>query len=703
MKSTLKELSAGGALAPEIHPEWLGIALRTLREKARLPPGDVADRIGVPYQNFRYLERRCSPMLWSRHRDDLARVLDSTPEQILTLAQDLKNRQGLQDGDDASAVETDSDNEAESAELGRRAKARRKALNLSASAVAEQIGITAITLSAWERTFPRKLSKERAQSWADALRVPNGWLWDLEMELPVIEKEEPISLSGRLPRTVASEIQDIAAWLTESSVLRRKADWQALTDNRRPHAMLFCLRYGMDGDARTFVEVGQRQNVTKERAHQVCSRMVERAKGHQFNTPQIDRMVKDLLPCLPAPLDVLEKEFRGRLGLNQSLRGLHDFLGEVLDIHPFFIRRREVSGPDGGVVYVATTEEEEGSQERDVFEICRRMIRHVGAAQLHAVYGLHSDGAAPMDFAVFVRVLKALPGFEWLSERSGWFWFGPEFPVDNRIIRCALKIASVAEQRVDVESVLSAIDRSRRPTVTTDEKQEILFDAPRQIVLQVLVQSGRFRLCQHDDIEPSEEVSPASILSDTEMRIYEALKRRGGLSSWSEIKAEVCDEKNTSVPTFQLALRNSAIFTAVDFGLYRLIGHSLASDLATRSLQEWRMLHTPIAPLGTRANEPEVMYFNLEVRSSILESGNLDLPPVFVPYVLERTPYAIEGSHHAVMISPSRKHGHLRGDALVKVMRDRNYRPGDQIRVFLHPAQRQFSMELLRRQDENGH
>lgn len=694
MKSSLKDDRSAAGDTVETHPEWLGVAIRTLREKARLSPGDVADRIGVPYQNFRYLERRCSPMLWSRHGEDLAAALETTPAQILNLAHELQGRQADPE-EEAPGVDADADHEAERSELGRRAKERRKELNLSASSVAEQIGITSITLSAWERAFPRKLSKERAQSWADALRVPSGWLFDMETQLPLAQTRAPVELSGRLPRTVASEIQDIAAWLTESSILRRKPDWRQLADNRRLHAMLFCLRYGMDGDARTFVEVGQRQNVTKERAHQVCSRMVERAKDHLFVTPQIDRLVEEVLACLPAPLDVLEREFRGKLGLNQSLRGLHDFLTEVLGTHPFFIRRSEIPAPDGSVVYLATKEGEESSTERNIFELCRRMIRHVGAAQSHTVYGLYADESPPVEFSDFLRIVKALPGFEWLSERSGWFWFGHEFPVENRIIRCALKIASVAEQRVDVESVLAAIDRSRRSSVASEEKQEILLDAPRQVVLQVLVQSGRFRLCQHDDIEPSEEVSPASILSDTEMKIHDALKRRGGVASWSEIKAEVCDEKNTALPTLQFALRNSAIVTAIDFGLYRLIGHSLASDLATRSVQNWRSLHTPAAPMGTRADEPAVMYFNLEVRESMLESGNLDLPPVFVPYVLKMTPYAIAESHHAVMIAPSRKHGHLRGDALVKVMRDRNYRPGDQIRVFLHPAQRQFSMELL--------
>jgi len=679
-------------LAPS--PEALSTAIRTLRERARLPPGDVADRLGMAYQNFRYLERRCSTMLWDRHKDDLAAALETAPEEILRLALEWQNRGPGVGSDDAHSCDQDSESAAERAELARRAKARRKELNLSASSVSEQIGVSSVTLSSWEKLFPRRLASKKLQDWADALGVSTAWMLDPDVSTPARERREPVQLRYRPRGTVATEIRDIGAWLSDASALRRKAEWETLSSAQQENAHLFCLRYGLNGDSRTLEEIGQRQNVKKERVRQVCARMIDRAKGVQFVTPCIDRLITEINKRLPASVEALEREFRPLLGARQSLRGFHDFVLEVLDLQPFVIERSDVGTPDGVPAYVVSKEGNGVAHGRRVFDTCRRMLRHVGAAQLHSVYGFHAEEEPSLDLPAFTHFVRALPGFEWLSESSGWFWFGPESG-ENRIIRCALKIASVAEQRVDVETVLTAVDRSRRSSGwATDQLVEIDLDAPRQVVLQVLVQSGRFRLCQHDDIEPCETVSPPSILSDTELRIYEALKRRGGVASWSVIKEEVCDQQNTPLGTFQLALRTSAIFSALDFGLYRLVGYSLASELATESMREWRARHHPVAPIGTRADSDTVVYCSLELQRSMLDSGNLDLPPVFVPYVIDSSLYAIEGSHHAVHIQTSRKHGHLRGDALIRVMRSRGYVPGDRVRIFLRPAVRQFSIEL---------
>ncbi len=118
-----------------------------------------------------------------------------------------------------------------------------------------------------------------------------------------------------------------------------------------------------------------------------------------------------------------------------------------------------------------------------------------------------------------------------------------------------------------------------------------------------------------------------------------------------------------------------------------------ALSAAIEAINAWRIMHEPPAPLGAKAEQTEPVYFDLEIRSAHLDSGHLDLPPQIVPYVLESLPYAIEHSHHAVMIRSSRKHGHLRGDALVRAMIDKGLQAGEEVRIFLFPQQRQFCIE----------
>jgi len=675
----------------ELSPEDLGLGIRALRKKIRLSAREVADRIDVQYQNYIYYERRCSATIWDRHKHDIARVLEVTPDEIIWAAVALKNspEESAPDVDPAASLEDD----IESLELARKAKARRRALKLSAASVATQIGVSTMTLSSWEKVFPKALSRERAQSWADALNAPTDWLLDVGMALPSEGVDVEIVLSSAKSRTVSDELMDIAAWLCTTSKLERVAKWAALSPNDRKNARLFCMRYGIAGDLKTLENVGQAQGVKKERVRQVCSRMLERARSQAFITPALDRLVEEMYPVLPAPMDVLEHQFRRLLGEKQSLKGALEFSMEVLGRRLFSVQRSNVGSHEGDLLTV-TRLGEDAPHLREVFEVSKRMIRSVGAAQIHMVFGMYATENPGLAYSEFAHFVKTLPGFEWLSESAGWYWLGPETPTENRIIRAALKIASVAAQRVDVEAVLAAIDRSRRGnTSSNDERPDIDVDAPRQIVLQVLIQSGRFELCQYDDVAPIEETSPESILSDTEMSIYRTLKARGGVASWTAIKERICTDEGVSTKTMDVALRRSAIFEHLDFGLYRLIGHSLATTEAIESINEWRGMHEPQAPLGARADQVEPVYFDLEIRSAILDSGNLDLPPHLVPYVVETAPYAIEHSHHAVMIRSSKKHGHLRGDALVRAMIDKGYAAGEEVRIFLFPRQRQFCIE----------
>ena len=686
------EADASTTVSGQISPEDLGAGIRALRKRMRLSAREVADRLCIQYQNYIYYERRCSSTIWDRIKDSVARVLETTPDEILWVSDQLR-KEPAQNEAEGGDPEVSLDEDIESLELARRAKGRRRALRLAASSVANQIGVSSMTLNSWEKVFPKALTRERAQSWAEALNVPSDWLLDSKMDLPSEVIDAPVVIRSGRNRTVSDEIRDIAAWLCRPSRLDRRANWSSIPQAHKANATLFCLRYGTEGDFKTLEQIGHQQGVKKERVRQVCSRMADRAEGQAFITPALDRLFSDMHGSVPAPLDVLELQFRRTLGPTQSLKGVIDFAMEILGRRVFSIQRTNIGNQDGDLLTV-TRAGEAAPHLRDVFEATKRMIRCVGAAQIHMVFGMYSTENPALSYAEFLHFVKTLPGFEWLSEGSGWYWMGSDTPAENRIITTALKIASVAAQRVDVDAVLAAIDRSRRSGASAlDDRLEIDIDAPRQIVLQVLIQSGRFEVCQYDDVMPVGEISPESILCDAEIKIYRALKETGGVSSWSSLKERVCADDGAFRRTMDVALRRSPIFEHLDFGLYRIIGHSLATNTAMEALQQWRSKHEPTAPAGSLCEETEPVYFDLELRPGILDSGKLDLPPDFVPYVLENTPYAIENSHHAVMIKPSTKHGCLRGDGLVRAMNDGGHAAGESLRIFLFPKDRQFSIE----------
>lgn len=68
--------------------------------------------------------------------------------------------------------------------LGRRAKARRHAVNLSQTFIAKQLGLCSSTLSCYEAGIRQLPRGENADRWEMLLEVPPGWLRDVSIPTP---------------------------------------------------------------------------------------------------------------------------------------------------------------------------------------------------------------------------------------------------------------------------------------------------------------------------------------------------------------------------------------------------------------------------------------------------------------------------------------------------------------------------------------
>ncbi|MCG2578113.1 hypothetical protein LZ012_14050 [Dechloromonas sp. XY25] len=163
-----------------------------------------------------------------------------------------------------------------------------------------------------------------------------------------------------------------------------------------------------------------------------------------------------------------------------------------------------------------------------------------------------------------------IPGFEWLIEKDGWFWYGEG--KDNRLVSVATKILAAAGQRVDAEEILAGLVRSRRGNYEPDRQRQYLIEPPLLIVVEVLRRVKRLKNIQYDDffLEPSIPVE--TVLSDTEAAVYRLMIANGNIVSRHMLNTQLVDGGRVKFMALQVSLNSSPIYRQLDRGVFALRG-----------------------------------------------------------------------------------------------------------------------------------
>lgn len=491
------------------------------------------------------------------------------------------------------------------------------------------------------------------------------------------------------------EIVAISSWLAEPNARRRTCNPLLLAESTARNARIFAQRYGSDGEDRTLEAIGMRFGVTRERVRQICAKMLGRSSGVRFATPVIDQLIADIQPLLPATLSLLGETFGERLGPGQSILGLYEFGTEVLATRVFEVQRN-VTGHtvlrDEPVA--CRVGDSPSSSGRAIYEMSCKMIRTCGAAQAQFVYGLCAHQGAVFNYASFQSLLQALPGFEWLEERTGWFWLGQYGPADNKALHVTWKILAVSTQRVDIAHVVSALARSRRRiNVTVEDAFELEVDAPRSVLVELMRRTPGIEIRQMDDVVLSAPLHPEEVLSQTELLVRDALLARGGIGSWSELRQALCGDLGVLPITFHMTIGTSPIIEALDHGLYRLVGNFIGTEAALSTFQRWQASAKGLASKqsnGSKASQDEVVVVHLKPPPVIFRSGAFDAPSSLKPFLLPDTSYSVEGFERAVATRSYDDGRVLRIRGMHRALAQRGIGPGDTVRVELYPAARRF-------------
>lgn len=573
--------------------------------------------------------------------------------------------------------------------LGQRLRARREFLGLTREQVSRSLNVNYASLINWEKALPRppidakndKAKKESALE--DLLQVPPGWLRD-ETIIVDVPKQVTIKLSNA--GTVAAEISEIGIWLVRANTARRTFDRNALSQNERRAADIFSQRFGTFGEGPSTLQmIGDRFGITRERVRQIVEKMSQRAHGISVSTPILDSVLERVREKALTTILEMEKELAPLLGEHLSLRAADRFAREIMGkrflyFGSCFSSAIPVFSSDSVSVDPIT----EDLRARAVRSASLAMIRSCGAAHIAFVTGAATQiHAQPLTTAMALEFLRLLGDFEWLDERSGWFWMGPS--TDNRLVTTAMKILAVADRKVDAEEIHCAMARPRRLRYDQDRSDPDLIDVPVMIVREVMQRVPGVLTSQCDDFSLVESIQPDAVLSVTELAVYRCIKSHGGVVARRTLQQNLSETGIVSLPSLNLVVDSSPITTRIDRGVYGLCGHSIdSSSLIEQALQA----------RGERMIKPDnnghfVIKFNLT--AGMIRNYIFELPSSVARYV-EAGQYELEGASSTLVLATP---GKCRVSGLVAKIRQLGFAEGDWIELIIDQTAKRISCRTI--------
>ena len=457
---------------------------------------------------------------------------------------------------------------------------RRKQLKITASYVAERLGVGHGAYKRWETRFGPASEANHLKALAEILKTTTDWIAygigdePLDPACPMPDNTLPdVDLSRPESACAAEEIRAAAAWLSRDAFILRTSDYSSLSADEKREAGIFCMRYGVYGeDKARFESISDNYQVSGTRIRQIVSKLGRRARRMQIGTPIIDRIVAMITPMLPADIADLETIARPLLGNALTLTSLERFTREILWRAPFVITNGYAVNSVTPIKAAIDPNDHEDELGLALRNFARRMIGTSGAAQTVFIAGAAAAelerSVSPSDVA---RWCKLVAGFDWIDEEDGWFWFGPH--TKNRVLWCAHKVLSAAQEPVSTDDILVAHARSR-PDVTNMNSYDRPYriTPPHSVVESILerqpgierVHKGWFRLSSPQPLDV--------VLSSTELAIYHSIRAAGGIVARDVLRNNLVVREGMDESTFCNSLKMSPVYDLRQRGLIALRG-----------------------------------------------------------------------------------------------------------------------------------
>ena len=461
-------------------------------------------------------------------------------------------------------------------QLAAKALARRMVLSMSRSELVRKTGISDSVLTQYEALLPEKTAKDDV--WEDALRVPRGWLRDPDAVI------NPAGGSLRYSRsegaTVLDDMRDIFTWFVRDDPQYRTNDRTLLSEAEKRTVEMLMQRYGAAGEAASLTQViAEQAGVSRERVRVLITPVISNCQSSRLVSNAVKRLLGEIKPLLPARVSEIDAKFSAILGEGLSVEGAQRFAEDILRL-PALVHTTPRSfgwpGEDRILMPGSGVDEE---QVRAVLSAAANAIRLAGSCRINT---LASFAASTFDVRLSAAVLRNLcvlhPGFEWLDEASGWFWFGKDF--DSRVKNAAMKVVCVASRPVATHEFLTAVRRIK-VGVANDMLGSICELPPHAVLSEMLarfdnIKQVRVGVFQFDGALADATV--AAYLTPAEFHVYKAIKNHGGAMLRRLLADATVHADGIAIPTLNIILDSSPIIVRVDTAVWGLIGNHVSKE-----------------------------------------------------------------------------------------------------------------------------
>ncbi len=575
--------------------------------------------------------------------------------------------------------------------LGARAKARREELSFSRNELADLIGVSVMNLLSWEKSIPRKRRAVESE-WEKALRVPDGWLRSTHLKaLPPVQFP---MLEGTQGMTAACEIRAVCNWFSRKNPYHRTVDYDALNESEKRMADIMLYRFGVfSEDASTLQRIGDRIGITRQRVQQIGEDFITNLAEGNIGTPMLDQLKSAIQSNLPCKVEELDRVYRWLLGESLSIIGADRFAREVLGRSVVKILTKPANMQGHSTPMAVQDDTPDASELRAVRQVAVSMVRTCGAAQVHFVAGMSSTvlkrGVTPEEV---MRCCRVFSNFEWVIEDDGWFWFGPA--LDNRAKTTALKVLSVATRNVDVEEIHDAMARARLMRYDPDRPRPYLLDAPLPVLREVIGRIPGIKTVQFNDFRLDVLISPAEVLSDTELAILGVVKRHGGVATRQTIAEEVLATLDVTPMALNFALDGSPIMVCLDRGIWSIRGNRIDAQAVAVALERYASSAGGGMRFVTDSLEPVDGWWKLRV--AVPESAFRRrhwIVPVAVECLLHPGEYSVDGYADPAnyLVGVNSNLGGFVGKLIIA-----GIEPHEEFLMGIHASERRLSFERLK-------
>ena len=332
-----------------------------------------------------------------------------------------------------------------------------------------------------------------------------------------------------------------------------------------------------DGQKHTLAEVGEEFGITRERARQICAKLVKREKPKSIPAPAMELTLKFIKGRIPCTREAIERELteEGLTAIGMSLDSIA--AGARL-------LQRDISftivATEGPSLVVAVSEEKIPNL---ILETARKEVYFRGLSTVRRVRdqvakrlaeSKQPNQTGSVTRKLVIESIQTEPSFRWLDKQENWFWFSSLRK--HGIPHAIDKIASVADGLTAAE-LRKAIARNPR-----------LGDSPppEGVLLELCNQTPGLKV-DGNRISADPPKCWQEILQGVELKLVEILREHGPVADRGIVE-DLCVKSGMNRFSFHAFIAASPVIEQFGHSIYGIIGSKPSKAFLNRILDRRR-------------------------------------------------------------------------------------------------------------------